>query len=196
MLAESTRKPSLLSASYAPPPAAYDEMKASDGRVRPHWLKLFEHVDAMGREDLEQRWSRARHLLHENGVSYNVYGDPQGVERPWSLSPLPVLIAASEWQAAEAGLAQRARLLNVLLHDLYGAQRTLSEGLLPPELVFANPGFLRACHGVHVPRDNWLPLYGADLVRMLDGSFAVIEDRTQVPSGAGYALENRIVISS
>ncbi|HEX6240730.1 MAG TPA: circularly permuted type 2 ATP-grasp protein, partial [Polyangiales bacterium] len=147
--------PSLLSASYAPAPAAYDEMKAPDGRVRPHWLKLFEHVDAMGREELEQRWKRARHLLHENGVSYNVYGDPQGVERPWSLSPLPVLLPASEWHVAEAGLAQRARLLNVLLHDLYGAQRTLIEGLLPPELVFANPGFLRACHGVHVPRDNW-----------------------------------------
>jgi uncharacterized circularly permuted ATP-grasp superfamily protein/uncharacterized alpha-E superfamily protein len=86
--------------------------------------------------------------------------------------------------------------LNTLLADLYGPQRTLSEGLLPPELLFANPGFLRACHGAHVPRDSWLPLYGADLVRHTDGRFAVIEDRTQVPSGAGYALENRIVISS
>jgi uncharacterized circularly permuted ATP-grasp superfamily protein/uncharacterized alpha-E superfamily protein len=196
MLAESTRLPDPLSSSYAPPQAAYDEMKALDGRVRPHWSKFFEHIDAMGRAELEQRWERARHLLHENGVSYNVYGDPQGVERPWSLSPIPVLIPAREWQEVEASLAQRARLLNALLHDLYGAQRTLSEGLLPPELVFANPGFLRACHGAHVPRDAWLPLYGADLVRHADGRFAVIEDRTQVPSGAGYALENRIVISS
>jgi uncharacterized circularly permuted ATP-grasp superfamily protein/uncharacterized alpha-E superfamily protein len=196
MLAESTRLPALLSSSYAPPQAAYDELKAPDGRMRPHWLKFFDHLDSMGREELEQRWSRARHLLHENGVSYNVYGDPQGVERPWSLSPIPVLIAAAEWQEVEAGLAQRARLLSTLLHDLYGSQRTLSEGLLPPELVFANPGFLRACHGAHAPRDNWLPLYGADLVRRADGRFAVLEDRTQVPTGAGYALENRIVISS
>jgi uncharacterized circularly permuted ATP-grasp superfamily protein/uncharacterized alpha-E superfamily protein len=196
MLAESHRMPAPLSSSYAPPQAAYDEMKAQDGRIRPHWLKFFEHLDAIGRDEVEQRWTRARHLLHENGVSYNVYGDPQGVERPWSLSPIPVLIPASEWQEIEAALAQRARLLNALLADFYGPQRTLSENLLPPELLFANPGFLRACHGAHVPRDSWLPLYGADLVRHADGRFAVIEDRTQVPSGAGYALENRIVISS
>ena len=96
----------------------------------------------------------------------------------------------------EAGLAQRARLLDALLHDLYGPQRMLTEGSLPPELVFENPCFLRACHGMSVPRDRWLPLYGADLVRVPDGGFAVLEDRTQAPSGAGYALENRIVISS
>jgi uncharacterized circularly permuted ATP-grasp superfamily protein/uncharacterized alpha-E superfamily protein len=196
MLAESARNAALLSASYVPSRDSYDEMKAPDGRMRPHWVKFFEHIDALGQAELEERWAKARHLLHENGVSYNVYGDPQGVERPWSLSPLPVLLPQSEWQAIEASLAQRARLLNALLQDLYGAQRTLSEGLLPPELIFANPGFLRACHGARVPRDCWLPLYGADLVRHADGRFAVLEDRTQVPSGAGYALENRIVISS
>lgn len=196
MLAESAVSPAPLSASYVPGQGPYDEMKQPDGRIRPHWLKFLEHIDAMGRAEVEQRWAKARHLLHENGVSYNVYGDPRGVERPWSLSPIPVLLPQREWQEIEASLAQRARLLNALLHDLYGAQRCLAEGLLPPELVFANPGFLRACHGAHVPRDCWLPLYGADLVRAEGGRFVLLEDRTQVPSGAGYALENRIVISS
>lgn len=193
--------PSLMRAStlvrdYAPEAGVFDEIKADDGSLRPHWRRFFELLDALGPGELAQRWQKARHLLHENGVSYNVYGDPQGMERPWNLSPIPVLIASEEWQHIEAGLAQRARLLDALLHDLYGPQRMLLEGLLPPELVFENPWFLRACHRMHVPRDRWLPLYGADLVRLANGRFAVLEDRTQSPSGAGYALENRIVISS
>ncbi|MEY4514105.1 MAG: hypothetical protein RLZZ450_6227, partial [Pseudomonadota bacterium] len=197
MLAESkSTRVSPLTAAYAPPLDVYDELKARDGSVRPHWQKFFEQMDALGTDELVRRWEKAKHQLHENGVSYNVYGDPHGVERPWNLSPIPVLLAAHEWEHIEAGLAQRARLLDAVLHDLYGPQRTLADGSLPPELVFENPSFLRACHSIAVPRSCWLPLYGADLVRGADGNFRVLEDRTQAPSGAGYALENRIVISS
>ncbi len=146
-------------------------------------------------EDRERRWEKARHLIHENGVSYNVYGDPRGMERPWSLSPVPVLIAAEEWSALAAGVAQRARLLDLLLADLYGEQRALAEGWLPPELVFAHPSFLRAVYRARVPDGRWLPLYGVDVVRGPDGRFRALADRTQVPSGAGYALENRIVVA-
>jgi uncharacterized circularly permuted ATP-grasp superfamily protein/uncharacterized alpha-E superfamily protein len=196
MLAESsTPRVSALTAAYAPPAHVFDELKTPDGDVRPHWRKFFEQVEAIGPEELERRWNKAKHQLHENGVSYNVYGDPRGVERPWNLSPIPVLLAAHEWESVEAGLSQRARLLDALLHDLYGPQRSLADGSLPPELVFENPSFLRACHSISVPRSCWLPLYGADLVRGADGSFQVLEDRTQAPSGAGYALENRIVIA-
>jgi uncharacterized circularly permuted ATP-grasp superfamily protein/uncharacterized alpha-E superfamily protein len=197
MLAESTsERVSLLTAAYAPPPEVFDELKASDGSVRPHWRKFFEQIEQIGPAELTRRWEKAKHLLHENGVSYNVYGDPHGVERPWNLSPIPVLLAAQEWENVEAGLSQRARVLDALLHDIYGPQRTLADGSLPPELLFENPSFLRACHSSNVPRSSWLPLYGADLVRGVDGRFLVLEDRTQAPSGAGYALENRIVISS
>lgn len=194
--AHDTAPVSPITAGYAPPRDVFDELKTPEGQVRPHWEKFFEQIDALGPEELERRWDKAKHLLHENGVSYNVYGDPHGVERPWNLSPIPVLLPAHEWESVEAGLAQRARLLDALLHDLYGPQRTLADGSLPPELVFENPSFLRACHSVNVPRSCWLPLYGADLVRGADGLFRVLEDRTQAPSGAGYALENRIVISS
>jgi uncharacterized circularly permuted ATP-grasp superfamily protein/uncharacterized alpha-E superfamily protein len=164
--------------------------------MRAHFRPLFEHLDQLGRPELARRWEKARHLLHENGVSYNVYGDPEGLERPWNLSLIPFVIDADEWNALEAGLTQRARLLDALLADVYGPQRVLLEGLLPPELVFENPRFLRACHNMSVPRGAWLPLYAADLVRLPSGEFAVLEDRTQAPSGAGYALENRIVISN
>ncbi|MFT3922485.1 MAG: circularly permuted type 2 ATP-grasp protein [Myxococcales bacterium] len=192
----SSTRVSALARLYAPLAGVFDETKSEDGVFRPHWRHFWELLDKMGPGELYQRWQKAQHLLHENGVSYNVYGDPQGMERPWSLSPIPVLIAAEEWHTIENGLAQRARLLDALLKDLYGPQRVLTEGHLPPELVFENPCFLRAIHGMNVPRDRWLPLYGADLVRLPQGGFAVLEDRTQAPSGAGYALENRIVISS
>ncbi len=192
----STTQRSALAERYAPLPSVFDEAKGENGAVRPHWQRFFSLLDGLGAEGLRQRWQKAQHLLHENGVSYNVYSDPMGLDRPWNLSPIPVLIAAEEWQRVEATVAQRARLLEALLHDLYGPQRTLTEGLIPPELVFENPCFLRACHGMSLPRNLFLPLYGVDLVRFPSGEFAVLEDRTQAPSGAGYALENRIVISS
>jgi len=192
----SSTRASALAGLYTPPDGVFDETRSADGDLRPHWRRFFEMLDALGPDELHRRWQKAQHLLHENGVSYNVYGDPQGMERPWSLSPIPVLLDAAEWHVIQSGLAQRARLLDALLKDLYGPQRMLLEGHLPAELVFENPCFLRACHGLNVPRDRWLPLYGADLVRLPHGGFAVLEDRTQAPSGAGYALENRIVISS
>jgi uncharacterized circularly permuted ATP-grasp superfamily protein/uncharacterized alpha-E superfamily protein len=180
---------------YGPPPTVHDEMVARDGSVRPHWAGFLDQLGALGGEEMTTRWEKARDLLHENGVSYNVYGDPRGMERPWSLSPIPVLIAQDEWKSLAEDVAQRARLLELLLADLYGPQRALIEGWLPPELIFAHPGFLRATHGIKVPRGRWLPLYGVDMVRAPSGQWRALADRTQAPSGAGYALENRIVVS-
>jgi uncharacterized circularly permuted ATP-grasp superfamily protein/uncharacterized alpha-E superfamily protein len=190
------RSESVLARTYAPPAGVYDELKDASGVLRPHWHALLSQLDTFGGDELARRWERARHLLHENGVSYNVYGDPQGMERPWNLSLIPVVISADEWHTIEAGLVQRARLLDALLRDLYGPQRVLLEGLVPPQLVFENPRFLRACHNMSPPGNTWLPLYAADLLRLPSGGFAVLEDRTQAPSGAGYTLENRIVISN
>ncbi|MFI5308576.1 MAG: circularly permuted type 2 ATP-grasp protein, partial [Polyangiales bacterium] len=181
---------------YGRPHGAYDELLDERGELRPHFRALFAQLQALGNDVLERRWDKARQLLHDNGASYNVYGDPKGVDRPWNLSPIPTVLPASEFAVLERGIAQRARLLDALLADLYGKQRVLLEGLLPPQLVFDNPGFLRPCHGTSPPMGVWLPIYGADLMRTQDGSFAVLDDRTQAPSGAGYALENRLVISS
>jgi uncharacterized circularly permuted ATP-grasp superfamily protein len=117
------------------------------------------------------------------------------MDRPWSLSPVPVLLPGDEWAALAFGVSQRAHLLELLLADLYGPQRALTEGWLPPELVFNHPHFLRPVHGLRLPRGGWLPLYALDLVRAADGSWRALADRTQAPVGAGYALENRIVVS-
>jgi uncharacterized circularly permuted ATP-grasp superfamily protein/uncharacterized alpha-E superfamily protein len=185
-----------LAHSYVSPRGVYDELRDARGQLHPHWVTLLEQLDPLGPAELARRWDKARNLLHENGVSYNVYGDPQGMERPWNLSLIPALVSAEQWQGIETGLLQRARLLDAVLRDLYGPQRVLLDGLLPPEIVLESPRFLRACHNMTPPGNSWLPFYAADLVRLPSGALAVLEDRTQAPSGAGYALENRIVISN
>jgi uncharacterized circularly permuted ATP-grasp superfamily protein/uncharacterized alpha-E superfamily protein len=174
---------------------SFDEMAPEPGRVRPHWRTFCAAIEAMGLAELRQRWEEARRLIRENGVTYNVYGDPQGLERPWQLDPIPLLLTPADHAAIEAGLIQRARLLDLVLADLYGPQRLLSTGALPPPLVFGHPGFLRACHGLSAPGGRHLHLYAADVGRAPDGWFCVLADRTQAPSGAGYVLENRIVLA-
>ena len=176
-------------------PPGYGESVGRDGTPRPHWEPLFDSLRELGPPELVRRWHEAKQLIRENGVTYNVYGDPHGTARPWQLDPIPLLIPKAEAAALEAGLGQRARLLELVLDDLYGPQRLLKEGLVPAELVYANPGFLRPVHGVRVPGGRHLHLYAANLGRGSDGRWLVLGDRTQAPSGAGYALENRIVIT-
>ncbi|MBC7853623.1 MAG: circularly permuted type 2 ATP-grasp protein, partial [Pirellulaceae bacterium] len=137
----------------------------------------------------------ARRLLRENGVTYNFYGAPQGPGRPWELDPIPLLITKREWQRLAVGLIQRATLLNRVLADLYGPRELLRHGTIPPELLYNHPGYLLPCHGIRPPGDVYLHLYAAHLARKPDGSVVVMADRTQGPSGAGYAVENRLVIS-
>ena len=172
-----------------------DEMAAPNGSLRPHWQMFVSMLNELGPGELRHRWDHARRLIHENGVTHNVYGDPNGLDRPWSLDLIPLLISEAEWNRVSEGLVQRARLMDRLLADLYGPAQTVMERLLPPELLWANPGFLRPCHGIRPPQDRWLHFYAADLVRSEDGHFQVLSDRTQAPSGAGYSLENRIVLS-
>jgi uncharacterized circularly permuted ATP-grasp superfamily protein/uncharacterized alpha-E superfamily protein len=135
-------------------------------------------------------------MLHDNGVTYNVYGDPQRMTRPWELDAIPWVIAAEEWVGLETALVQRARLLNAVLADVYGPAKLMAQRLLPAELIYAHTGFLRPCHGLQVPHGCYLHTYAADLGRTQDGQWWVLADRTQSPAGAGYALENRIVLSS
>ena len=178
---------------YAADAQRYDELLDGNGALRPHWRALLEKLGAdsdLGRRGLDL----TRRLVTENGITYNVYADPKGADRPWALDPLPLVIPAEEWAVIERGVAQRARLLDALLADLYGAQRLIAEGLVPPELPFGHPNFLWPAHGL-VPHDRqWLHIYAADLARAPDGRWWVLADRTQAPSGAGYALENREII--
>jgi uncharacterized circularly permuted ATP-grasp superfamily protein/uncharacterized alpha-E superfamily protein len=174
---------------------AYDETVNPGEGLRPYWRDFFAQMDAIGLAEVRRRWEEAKHLIRENGVTYNIYGDPRGLDRPWGLDPIPLLISPVEAAAIESGLTQRARLLDRILADLYGPQTLVKSRVLPPELVFGHPGFLRPCHGLSVPGGRYLHVYAVDLGRAPDGTIHVLGDRTQAPSGAGYALENRIVLS-
>ena len=182
-------------AGYQSAPQSLDEMLDKTGKVRPHWEHLVLALQKLGQNEVELRHSEILKLLRENGVTYNVYGDPDGSNRPWQLDPIPLLISNEEWLTIETGLLERAELLNLILSDLYGPRDLIRKGLLPVELLFNNSGFLRACDKVKIPGKHQLVLYAADLARGPDNRMWVIGDRTQAPSGAGYALENRLAIS-
>ncbi len=168
-------------------------MVTGDGHVRAHW-QGFISSGASDAASMEERWDAGRRLLFQNGVTYHAYADPQGVERPWPLDPIPLLLPQSEWQMIAEGVAQRARLLERVLGDLYGEQRLIRDGVLPASLVLGDPAFLRACHGLDVPAGSRLTLVATDLVRDRDGIWRVLACRTQAPTGTGYALENRVVL--
>lgn len=173
----------------------YDEMLAAPGTPRPQWESFAQRLRTLPEATLRQRAGFVADAIAADGVTYNVYADPKGMRRPWELDMLPLIISAPEWRTLSAAVAQRAELLDRVLADLYGPQRLLSEGLLPPALVFGQRGYKWPCHGIRPAGGRFLHLYAVDLARAPDGGWWVIADRTQGPSGAGYALQNRIVVS-
>ncbi len=182
----------------APPPptgAAWDELHAASGAIRPHWQSLLASLEALGRDELALRAENGRRILREHGVS--CFSSEAGGEReaPWELDCVPLVIGAEEWRELEAGLVQRARLLNLILGDLFGVQRLVRDGFVPAPLLHANPGYLRACQAIRVPGGNYLPIYAADVARGPEGRWWVLADRTQAPAGFGFALENRSVLA-
>ncbi len=173
----------------------YDEMFDAEGAPRTHWKELSELIASESRGAAARRADQVRRLSAESGVNYNVHADPSGADRPWQLDPMPLVIDAAEWQHIKTGVAQRARLLNSMLADLYGEQTLFVSGKLPAELAYAHPNFLWPALGTQPAGGHWLNVYAADLARAPDGRWWVIADRTQAPSGMGYALENRDIIA-
>ena len=187
--------PASLLSGYKRSPRAFDELLATEGEVYPQYAKLLSQLEEFGASELMRREDACRRFVHEHGITYNVYGDPRGMERPWQLDPIPFVIAPDEWSNLETGLIQRATLLNKILADCYAEQELIRSRWLSQALVFGQPDFLRPCHGIRVPGDNYLHFYAADLSRSPDGRWWVVSDRTQIPTGAGYALANRLVTS-
>lgn len=173
----------------------YDEMLAGPGVPRPHWEAFARRIEGLSSSAMRQRATFVADAIAADGVTYNVYADPKGMSRPWELDMLPLVISAEEWGTLSAAVAQRAELLDRVLADLYGPQQLLAEGLLPPALVFGQHGYKWPCHGIRPVGGRFLHLYAVDLARAPDGGWWAIADRTQGPSGAGYALQNRIVAS-
>jgi len=182
-------------AGYVAPPGVFDELFSAPGVPRSHVGRFADRLSRLGQSELVRRWQQAEKLLLESGFSHNAHDDPAGRLRPWKLDGIPLLLPSAEWDALAEGLRQRAALLDLILRDVYGPQNLLRRGLLPPELLFSHTGFLRPLHGQMPPTGRFLHLYAADLARSPDGRWWVASDRTEDPSGAGYALENRVVLS-
>ncbi len=180
---------------YPPLDGGVDEVRQPDGQLQPHWQSLLSSLTALGPAELVARQQKAQRILRDDGATYNIYGDQQPQSPAWQLDLVPNVIRSNEWAEAEAGLLERAELFNLLLRDLYGARSLIRTGVLPPDALFCHKGFLRACHGIHLPGEHDLILHATDLIRAQDGRLLVLGDRTQSPSGAGYALENRTVMT-
>ena len=182
----------------------YDEFVDAAGNVRPSWVELAECVGERGRAGLEQLRSVMRSSVDNDGITYIqldtngdavTNGDGTAVPGPWHLDALPLLISATDWDTLESGLVQRSRLLDAVLADLYGPRRSVTGGVLPAQLLFAHPGYVRAARGIEVPGRHQLFMHACDISRGADGAFRVNADWTQAPSGAGYALADRRVVA-
>jgi uncharacterized circularly permuted ATP-grasp superfamily protein/uncharacterized alpha-E superfamily protein len=179
--------------AYRPLPDAPDELIGPDGKPRDYWLKFLAGLAELPGEELDKRFELATRHIRDTGVSYRIYGEDS--ERTWPINPLPLLLDAAEWADIVEGVQQRASLMEALLRDLYGEARLVTEGHLPAAAVTGSADYIRAVRGVEPPGGRWLNLFAVDLGRGPDGRWWVLDDRTQAPSGAGYALENRLVLS-
>nr|WP_246414179.1 circularly permuted type 2 ATP-grasp protein [Microbacterium thalassium] len=180
-----------LNGGPAGPMTRFDEVIGPEGTLRPAWKGLASAAVTLTQTEVARLVREIASTLADDGVTYAHRGGP----RPWRLDPLPLVFDAASWSRIEVGLAQRAELLNAIMTDLYGDQRLLSEGVIPAPAVFAHPGFVRAIARPSVADPHPLLLTGTDLGRDADGEWRVLADRVQAPSGLGYAMENRLVIS-
>ena len=193
MNAELPQQEMLNTLDYNVPGLTGDEVRGADGELKPHWAYLLDSLKTITPAALDERQQKAMRLLRDDGASYNVYSDNINPSRIWGLDLVPNIIGSDEWGDIEGGLLERAELLNLLLRDIYGPRQLIRTGVIPPESLFAHRGFMRACHGIKMPGDHELIVHAVDMIRREDGSMLVLSDRTQAPSGMGYALENRTV---
>lgn len=187
--------PGTVGLGYAPPPDAWDEMLSQADGMRPAWEPVADFLTHMTPEEWNRRWEEGRRTMREHGVTYNIYAESRPGESKWRLDPVPLSLSLDEYTELSEALVQRATLLDLVLRDLLGRQTLLSEGHLPPALVYGHPGYFRPCVDPAFSSRRCLYFYGADLARGPDGQWRVMMDRTEAPSGFGYALENRQIIA-
>jgi uncharacterized circularly permuted ATP-grasp superfamily protein/uncharacterized alpha-E superfamily protein len=197
---EAEESPAALAAALSPPaaPGHFDELRggvSAEAMPASAWGQFFESLGREGFADLHRRTTNLERQVRDNGITYNVYADADGPQRPWSLDLFPLIISPESWRQIETGVLQRMRLLDRIMADVYGPQRLLAGNLLPPALVQGHPGYLRPMHGVQPAGGSHLHIAAFDMARDPSGSWWIVSQRTQAPSGLGYVLENRLIIS-
>ena len=177
--------------------ASFDELLDSNKHIRPHWQAILEKIESAGIATIQEKQAEIKWYLEDNGVTYNVYNDPEGrSNRPWSLDPIPFVLQETEWKEIVQGLQQRAKLLDLILKDIYTDQRLIKENIIPAEVIYGHKGFSAEVFEQEAKKDFHLYFYATDMARGPDGKMWVLNDRTQAPSGLGYALENRLTMNA
>jgi len=187
-------EPTLSSSWYPATAGHYDEAYNDLRLARPQWEYIVKSISALGTAGLQERFQKAQRILRDDGATYNLSAEPLDT-KVWALDPIPMVIGSEEWNDIEAGLIERSELFDLILKDIYGPRELIRQGIIPAEIIYGHPGFLRQCHDISLPGSHQLILHATDMVRDKNGNMCIIGDRTQAPSGAGYALENRTVLS-
>ena len=173
----------------------YDEMFAGAGVPRPHYKSLQTTLASLDASDFRRRAQMAEISMLNQGVTFTVYGDDQGLEKTMPVDLVPRIITHEEWERMERGLVQRIRALNLFLHDVYHDQNILKDGIVPRELIVNAKHFRREFLGAPVPKDIYIHICGTDLVRDDKGDYYVLEDNLRSPSGVSYLLQNRMLMT-
>ncbi len=184
-------QPSLIGSYDAKGRGGYDELLDPSGAIRPHWRELFGAIEELPASERASRNARIDRRVRETGVAYDMFADPSSPAQKWQLDLMPIVFSSAEWRWLAAALVQRARLFDKLLTDLYGEQKLMRDGLVPPELVFSDNAYLRPCHGL-LNRAGPLQFYAADVARGADGKWRVIDNHLETLAGIGFTLANRV----
>jgi uncharacterized circularly permuted ATP-grasp superfamily protein len=180
---------------WVPPASGYDEVFDADGHPRPHYARLMSILESFTGEDLERRERLQRLALVNQGITFTVYGEQEGLERIFPFDFVPRIIPAAEWRTIQDGLVQRITTLNLFLLDMYQEQRCLKDGVIPAELVLSRKEYKRELLGLTPPRKIFTHVVGTDLIRSESGQYLVLEDNCRCPSGVSYVLENRTLLN-
>jgi len=181
-----------LAAAYAPVPGVHDEMMDANGLLRPHWMGFIDTVNAMTQKERRGLSDQINRLVREHDVAHDIFADPDDPNEPWAVDLFPLIFSQQDWALLEPALLQRARLANALLGDIYGPQRTLKSGLIPPAMIFNDRHFVRPAYGI-APRSGYVQFFAVDVVRAADGGWQIVDCHTETPAGPGLALANRVI---
>lgn len=175
--------------------SSFDELFDNNHNIRDYWKDILKNIEFAGLDTLNKKQADIDWHLQDNGVTYNIYSNDNNINRAWSLDPIPFVICESEWEEITKGLIQRAKLLNLILRDIYSQQRLIKDGIIPAEIIYGDKGYATEVFNLG-NRDNFnLYFYATDIARGPDGKMWVIGDKTQAPSGLGYAIENRLTMN-
>ena len=176
--------------SYFMPNDVWDEM-VNEQSIRDQYAKVVEFLSQLSIEELNKKEELAKRLFMSQGITFTVYSSGEGIEKIFPFDIIPRIITAAEWDFIERGIKQRLKALNLFLKDIYSTQFILKDGVVPADMVYSCPHYLREMHNFPVPHDIYVHISGIDLIRNKDGSFYILEDNLRTPSGVSYMLENR-----